>query len=150
MRPPGTAAELERRRRHAVALLARGESPALVARVLGVARPTLYRWRANARSGPDGLAAKPHLGPATRLTAAQLRRLDQLLRQGAGAHGWPNRLWTAARVARLITVHFGVHYHPDHVRKVLQQRLGWSPQTPRRRAREQRPEEVARWRAGLP
>jgi hypothetical protein len=67
------------------------------------------------------------------------------LRRGAKAHGWPNELWTAARVARLIQRHFQIDYHPEHVRKILKQRLGWTSQKPRRRARERNDKEVARW-----
>src|SRR4051812_12207530 len=117
-RPVGTAGELERRRRRAVELMRRGESPTTIARILGADRSSLYRWRAAAR-GPAGLAAKPHPGPAPRLSADQLRRLEALLQQGAKAHGWPNELWTAARAARLIERHLGVTYHPDHVRRFL-------------------------------
>src|SRR5205823_9741767 len=79
------------------------------------------------------------------LTGADLRRLEGLLGKGARAHGWPNELWTAARVARLIDRHFGVRYHPEHVRKVLKRRLGWTSQKPRRQARERDDKEVARW-----
>jgi hypothetical protein len=71
--------------------------------------------------------------------------LETLLRRGAKAHGWPNELWTAARVARLIQRHFPIDYHPEHVRKILKQRLGWTSQKPRRRARERNDKEVARW-----
>ncbi len=144
MRPVGTASELERRRRHAVRLLERGESPTVVARILGVARPTLYRWKRQA-GRPGGLAAKPHPGPAPRLSDDQLRELDGLLRQGAKAHGWHNQLWTAARVALLIRRRFGVSLHPDHVRRFLRARLGWTSQKPQRRARERDEDEIARW-----
>ena len=66
-RPFGTATELERRRRHAVQAVDRGESPELVARTYGINRASIYRWLAMARQ-PDGLAAKPHRGPqASRL-----------------------------------------------------------------------------------
>jgi hypothetical protein len=67
------------------------------------------------------------------------------LLQGAKAHGWHNQLWTAARVARVIERHFGRRYHPEHVRKVLKQRLGWTSQKPRRKARERDDQEVERW-----
>jgi transposase len=144
MRPIGTAAELERRRRHAVRLLERGESPTTVARSLGVARPTLYRWKQQAQR-PGGLASKPHPGPTPRLSDEQLRELDGLLRQGAKAHGWHNQLWTAARVAQLIRHHFGVALHPDHVRRFLRARLGWTSQKPQRKARERDEDEIARW-----
>jgi transposase len=95
---------------------------------------------------PGGLAPRPHPPPQPRLTVPQQRRLDRLLRQGADAHGWPNRLWTTARVARLIRRHFGVSYHPDHVGRFLRQRLGWSCQKPQRKARERDEAEVDHWR----
>src|SRR5437899_7549923 len=125
MRPQGTAPELERRRRRAVQLLEQGEAPAVVARILGVNPSSLHRWRRTARQGP-GLTAKPVPGAKRRLTDAQLTKLEHILDQGATAHGYPNELWTAARVAQVILRYFGVKYHPEHVRKVLKRRLGWS------------------------
>jgi transposase len=122
-RPIGTTAELERRRRRAVTLIHQGESPADIARILGVRRNSLYRWQSQARSRPDGLAAKPHPGPTPRLSDAQLIHLEDLLLEGATAHGWLNDLWTAARVAALIRRHFGIGFHPEHVRKILKRRL---------------------------
>src|SRR5919199_1885392 len=126
-RPVGTAAELERRRRRAVELVAHGESRADVARILGVHPKTLARWLRLARQ-PHGLDPTPHPGPPPGLSDDQLRQLGGLLAQGAEAHGWHNQLWTAARVARVLERHFGVHYHPEHVRKILQRRLGWTSQ----------------------
>src|SRR5215471_12023871 len=109
-RPIGTPAELERRRRRAVDLMNQGESPTDIARILGVRRNSLYRWHSQAHSNPDGLAAKPHPGPTPRLSDAQLVRLEDLLLEGATAHGWHNDLWTATRVAELILRHFGVGF----------------------------------------
>src|SRR5205823_8787949 len=90
---------------------------------------------------------RPQPGPTPGLTDADLRRLEGLLVKGAKAHGWPNDLWTAARVARLIERRFGLRYHPEHVRKILKRRLGWTSQKPRRKARERNDKEVERWRA---
>src|SRR5260370_29192288 len=135
MRPKGTAVELERRRRRAVELLEQGEAPAVVARILGVRPTSLHRWRRLARQA-DGLAAKPPSGARRRLSDAQLGELEQLLLKGAPAHGFPNELWTAARVARLIQRHFGVTYHPEHVRRLLRRRLNWTSHKPQRRARQ--------------
>ena len=70
-----------------------------------------------------------------------------LLDQGAPAHGFPNELWTAARVAQVIHRHFGVTYHPDYVRRLLRRRLGWTSHKPQRRARERNDKEVERWKA---
>jgi transposase len=145
MRPLGTAAELERRRRRAVALVRKGESPTVIARILGVQRCSVYRWARLAARGPDGLAAVRNPGPSARLDDQQLRGLERLLLQGARAHGWPNDLWTAARVTLLIRRHFGVSYHPDHVRRFLRTRLHWTSQKPQRKARERDEEEIARW-----
>jgi transposase len=144
-RPIGTAAELERRRRRAVALVEAGESPATVAHILGVQETSVHRWRRLARHAA-GLGAKPHPGPTPRLDDAQLAQLEQLLQQGAKHHGWPNQLWTAGRVATLIRRHFGLSYHPEHVRKILKRRLRWTSQKPQRRAKEQNDKEVERWR----
>jgi transposase len=121
-----------------------GQPRATVAQVLGVHPKTLARWvRLSRQRG--GLDAHPQPGPAPGLTDADLRRLEGLLAKGAKAHGWHNQLWTAARVARLIERHFGVAYHPEHVRKILKRRLGWTSQKPRRKARERNDKEVARW-----
>jgi|SRR5262245_14005634 len=144
-RPVGTAAELERRRYQAVRAVDLGESPEAVARVLGIARASMYRWLKLAEQ-PDGLAAKPHPGPAPRLSYEQHLYLEHLLRQGAQAHGWPNQLWTGARIVHLIQRHFGVTFHHDHVGRFLRNRLGWSPQKPRRRARERDETGIWLWR----
>jgi len=146
MRPKGTAAELERRRCRAVTLLEQGEAPAVVARVLGVTGSSLHRWRRMARQG-CGLAAKPVPGAKRRLTDGQLKELEGLLDQGAPAHGFPNELWTSARVAQVIRRHFGVNYHPDYVRRLLRRRLNWTSHKPQRRARERNDKEVERWKA---
>jgi transposase len=146
MRPKGTATELERRRRRAVELLEQGEAPAVVARILGVRRTSLHRWRRMARQA-DGLAAKPPSGAKRRLSDAQLAELEQLLLKGAPAHGFPNDLWTAARVALLIQRHFGVKYHPEHVREIVRRRLDWTSHKPQRRARQRNDKECERWKA---
>src|SRR5262249_4450969 len=145
MSPPlGTAAELERRRRRAVELMEQGESPTTIAHVLGTDRSSLYRWRAAAQA-PTRLTAKPHPGPTPRLSDGQWRQLDRLLQQGAKPHAWPTALRPAARVAALVRRHFGVSYHPDHLRRALRTRLGWTSQKPRRRAKERDEDGIARW-----
>src|ERR1700716_1111515 len=101
MKPSPLALELERRRRHAVSLIHQGESPTIVARMLGVHRVTLYKWLRQEQQ-PGGLAAKAHSSQPPRLSDAQLQQLEQLLLQGAKAHDWPNDLWTTRRIAVLI------------------------------------------------
>jgi transposase len=138
-----TRAELGHRRLRAVAAVAEGHTPATVAGVLGVDRCTVYRWLRAART-PGGLDPKPlHRPPG--LSDQQLRRLEALLLRGASRHGWPNDLWTAARVAVVIRRHFGIDYHPEHVRKVLKRRLGWTSQKPQPRAKERDEDGIRRW-----
>jgi transposase len=117
MRPKGTAAELERRRRRAIELVEQGESPTVVARILGVRTASLHRWRRLAQQ-PHGLDAKPIPGRPPQLSDYHLRKLERLLRHGAKKHGWPNDPWTADRVARLLRQRLGVSFHPEHVRKI--------------------------------
>ena len=74
-----------------------------------------------------------------------------MLLQGAPAHGWETDLWTWKRVAEVIRRELGIAYHPEHVRKILYQRLQWSSQKPERRARERAEDALARWkREGFP
>jgi transposase len=146
MRPIGSAAELERRRRRAVGLLEEGESPTQIATFLGCSRSSIYRWQEQAENGSDGLAAKPHPGKPRRLTPGQHRRLERLLRNGARAHGWTNDLWTAARVTELIRREFRQKFHVEHVRKIVKARLGWTSQKPEHRARERDEAEIERWK----
>jgi len=146
MRPKGTPAELEARRRRAAALLARGKGVNEVARLIGCSTGSVDRWKkALKRRGPDGLNAKVHPGPTPRLSKAQKRSLVALLKKGAVAAGYPNELWTCKRIADLIGKTFGVFHDPDHVWRILHS-LGWSAQKPEHRARERDEKAIERWR----
>lgn len=145
-RPFGSASALELRRRQAVRAIETGDSVADVARIIGVGKRSIYRWLEQTKV-PDGLAAKPHPGSAPRLSIQQQQELETLLRQGAKAHGWANELWTTQRIADLIQRHFGVTFHHDHVGRFLRQRLGWSPQKPKRRARERNEDAIKHWKS---
>ena len=145
MRPKGSAAELERRRRRAVQLLGQEESPTLIARFLGCSRSSIYRWEEQAQSREDGLAAKPHPGRKRRLSPEEHRELEQLLLCGPRAYGWSNDLWTATRVTEVIRRKFRKKFHVEHVRKIVKERLGWTSQKPEHRARERDEAEVQRW-----
>ena len=146
MRPFGSPADLEARRRRAVALLDKGLGVREVARQIACAPASVSRWQAEVRSrGPDGLQAKPAPGRPRRLTARQRAHLLKLLLKGASAQGFSTDLWTLPRVATVITHTFGVTYHPAHVRKILRGE-GWSCQKPERRARERDEAAIQRWR----
>jgi transposase len=144
MRTPGTASEREFLRKRAVAAVREGQSPSAVARAFGVHRVSLHRWLRQARL-PGGLDAKPVRRPSA-LSDGQLHALEALLLQGASRQGWPNDLWTAARVQEVIRRHFGVDFHPEYVRKLLKRRLGWTSQKPQTKAKERDEDEIRRWK----
>lgn len=145
MRPRGSPAELERRRLRAIDLLREGHSPVEVARIVGVDRRSVRRWKAAfQKSGMEGVQAKRASGRPPRLSRAATQELVELLMEGPIACGFPTDLWTCPRVAQLIEERFGVQYHPDHVCRLLHS-LGWSPQKPQRRAQERDEAAIRRW-----
>jgi len=146
MRPKGTSAALEQRRRQAMAMLKRGIKPAVVAKTLRTSLVSVGRWRQACRfGGLEALGAKPSPGRPLKLSLARRRRLLDLLRQGPAHHGFSTELWTLERVAEVIELRFGVKYHPSQVWRILLA-LGWSCQKPQSRARERDEEAIARWR----
>ena len=146
MRPKGTSAELEVRRRLAADLLEDGKSNAEVAALLGASLSAVKRWRRALREGGrDALAAKPHPGPRPKLSDAQKERLRTVLIAGPLRQGYLTNLWTCARVAQVIQRRFGVQYHADHVGRLLHA-LGFCPQLPAHRARERDEAAIERWR----
>lgn len=146
MRPPGTPKQLEKRRRRAIQLLESGRTLSAVARRVGAAVSSVFRWwQAYRQKGPRSLEAKPTPGRPPRLAKRQKRRLVTLLGQGALRAGYRTELWTLPRVAEVIHHEFGVRYHPAHVWKVLTA-LGWSCQKPERRAIERDEAAIARWK----
>lgn len=146
MRPKGTAAELEARRRMAAGLLRDGKRLAEIAQLIGVSLSSVKRWKkAWKEGGEEALAAKPHPGPTEKLSDQQKQRLTKILSRGARAAGYRTELWTCKRIAKVIEKTFGVSYHSGHVWRILRS-LGWSPQRPERRARERDDAAVDRWR----
>ena len=138
--------DAEQRRLRAVALLDQGRSQSEVARTLGVTHAAVSKWvKAHHRGGTTALKAKPHPGPAPKLTDRQLKRLEKLLLRGPTKHSYATELWTLNRIADLIESHFGVRYDPSGVWHVLK-RMGWSCQKPERRARERNEDAIVQWR----
>ena len=145
MRPPGTPEELQRRRLRAMELLRQGYAPVEVARMVGAERRSVRRWNAAYRQrGQAALAARPAPGRPAKLPPVRLRTLERHLLRGAKAAGFPTDLWTCPRVAQWIEQRFAVHYHVDHISRLLHT-LGWSPQKPARRALERDEEQIQRW-----
>jgi transposase len=145
MRPQGSPKELERRRQRAIELLSDGYQPVDVAKMIGVDRRSVRRWKASYhKKGERGIYAKPAPGRPPRLQKGDLLKLEKALLKGSEAAGFPTDLWTCPRIAELIYILFGVRYHEDHVGRLLHA-LGWSPQKPERRAIERNEERIKQW-----
>ena len=147
MRTIGSPAELERRRRLAVQRVVEGYSTVEVADFLGVDPSSVRRWLAACRQhGAAGLAARPTPGRPPKLTTTQEKIVRRWLADNPIDHGFPTALWTAKHLALLIDQEWGISLHPHHLATWLRQR-GYTPQLPRRVAREANDREIARWLA---
>lgn len=146
MRPKGSAAELEARRRLAWRLLSEDRKIGEVAEIVGASRSSVGRWkRAVEKHGLKALKAKPHPGRSPRLNGKQKRQLLKILLAGPLKAGYRTDLWTCPRVAEVIAKTFHVKYHPAHVWKILRG-FGWTPQKPEQRARERDERAIRCWR----
>lgn len=145
MRPQGSAAELERRRRLAVARVNAGYTQKEVADFLGVHPDSVSRWVNRFRQeGAAGLKAKPHPGRTPKLDAQQEREVLSWLARPPTDFGFTTELWTARRVAKLIKKAFGVQFHSRYISQWLAKRRV-TPQKPRRRPRERDEVKIKRW-----
>ena len=137
--------QLEKRRKQAAGLFAKGKSAPEVARRLGVARQVSYRWKeAWERGGKAALASKGAAGRKSRLTPEQTQLITEALLEGPVAHGYKTALWTLPRVTDLIEDLTGIRYHPGHVWRLLGA-SGFSCQRPERRAIERDDKAIAKW-----
>ena len=145
MRPPGSPAEFERRRRLAVRRLQAGYSVAQVAAFLEVDPSSVRRWRsAFVRQGQRALRARNGAGRPPKLSATQEKIIRRWLRAPANEHGFGTELWTGARLALLIAEEFGVGLNSTYLSVWLRAR-GLTPQKPARVPRERDPQAIARW-----
>lgn len=135
----------EVRRRRAAQLFKEGRSQADVARFLQVSRQSVSRWYEDwSKGGLAALKKAPRTGRPARLTPAQLGKVERALLKGARANGYSTELWTLQRVSEVIARLTGVQYHPGHVWRILRG-LGWTRQTPARRAAERDEEAIETW-----
>jgi transposase len=147
MRTPGSPIVLEYRRWLAVQRIDEGYSIQEVADFLGVAPSSVRRWVATfRRQGADGLAAQPVPGRPPRLTSTQEKIVCRWLAENPIEHGFATELWTAPRLAQLIEQEWGVHFNPNYLTTWLRRR-GFTPQKPRRKARERDDDAIAQWLA---
>ena len=124
-----------------------GESPTQVAKVLGMGRSTIFRWKAAYLSGGDAaLAAKPVPGRPSQLSEHHRATLFAIIRDtDPRAHGFTPALWTRELVRQLIESRFGISFTIARV-GVIMREMGLSPQRPVYRAVQRDEDRVVAWR----
>lgn len=124
-------------RKRGVASVQDGQSPEIVAPVLGISRGTIYGWLARYRSGGwSALDAKKRGGRKPKLDGKAMRWIYQTVTQKNPLQlQFTFALWNAKMVRHLIEQRFGEKLSKASVCRLLNQ-LGLTPQ---------RPEAVQRW-----
>ena len=138
--------ELTDLRRRGVRAVQDGESPAVVARVFGVAVSTVFSWLARYRGGGwDALNARKRGGRPPKLDAAKLRWLyDVVTMKDPRQLKFDFALWNSRMIVELIERQFGIRLSKSSVCRLLNQ-LGLTPQKPLWRAYQKDPVRVKKW-----
>src|SRR5882757_500421 len=139
-------ATLEAMRERAVRSVQEGESPELVARVIGVNRSAVYGWLAQYRRGGWGaLKAKPLFGRPPKLDGNKLKWIyDTVTQKNPLQLKFAFALWTREMVATLIKDRFNISLSLVSVGRLLDQ-LGITCQKPLHRALERDEALVQQW-----
>lgn len=138
--------ELERVRLRAGRLLEKGHSQAEVARRVGVSRAAVCIWSRKLEAGGlDALRSQRPRGRPPSLDKADRGQLEKMLLQGPMSQGFATDVWTVPRVRALLIREFGVELSESQVWRVLRA-MGFSPQRPSRRARQQDEAAVYEWK----
>ncbi len=145
MGAPRKAAWREERRKRAWDLKQQGWKQKDIAVAVAVSEGAVSQWIKRGREGGrEALTAHPPKGMTPRLTDEQKAQIPELLAKGAEAYGFRGDVWTAQRLAKVIESTFGVHYHRDHVGRLLRE-AGWSRQEPIERAPQRDEEAIKQW-----
>lgn len=133
------------RRGRAVIGYIRGKSAALLAEELDMSVPVIIKWlkRYNA-DGCEGLSLRTAPGAKSRLTEEQLAKLKDVITAGPQSVGFTAGVWTGPMIKQWIETNFGVHYHSQHIPRLLHQ-LGFSVQRPRKLLARADREAQRRW-----
>jgi len=138
--------EAAKKRVRAGRMLLAGKRCADIAEAVGVARQTVYTWKALLdEGGIDALRAVPERGRPARLDDTQLAQVRAALLQSPSEHGFGTDLWTIKRVGAVIERLHGVRFGQTQIWRILGA-LGFSPQKPEKRAIERDEDTVQHWK----
>jgi len=134
------------RRMQALQLRQHGWYQRDIAEALMVSEVSVSHWLTRARAGgAQALRAHPSPGHPSALSTDELRLIPEFLWHGPEAYGFSGKVWTCARVAKVIAMELGVAYDKGHVSRLLRQ-LRWTPQMPIQRAIQRDEKAIEQWR----
>src|SRR5260370_22771879 len=108
------------KRLQAVVLNSEGRTSGELANLLTAPRSRVSEWLACYQAhGVEGLLEGHRSGRPAQLTATQRQQLGAILDRGPVGYGLDSGVWTAPMSAWALEEEFGVHYHPGHVRQLL-------------------------------
>ena len=137
---------LESMRFSSLKLRSKGVAPQVIADSFGVEVGAVYNWSHKAKKhGKKSLAAKRTPGAPPALSEEQYAKIISWLQKPASDFGYNTDLWSGPRLRHLIQVEFGIKYHSKYMPRFLR-RLGFKMIFPERRALEQDPAAVKRWK----
>ena len=117
-----------------------------IAHSFGVTRQVVYRWiNKSKKDGKRSLKSTKSPGPDFHLTESQVNKLLTFLRKPASELDYSTDLWSGPRILHLIKHKFKIEYHPKHMPRLMKN-LGLELKFPERRALEQDPAELRKWK----
>jgi len=126
MRPSGSPALLEERRKKAIELLGQNLRPVDVAKRLGVDRRSVRRWKsAYIKNGAASLKSRPAPGRTPKLNKSLKAKISRMIEKGPAKFGFKQRGWTYSLIAKVIKNQLGVVYHRNYIGPLLRS-MGWN------------------------
>jgi len=137
---------LEGFRLAAVKLHRRKVPVSTIANSFSVTTEAVYKWLKKAREeGVRGLRSSKAAGPEPRMSESEFSILLKALKKSPTHFGYSTDLWSGPRIRHFINFFLNISYHPKHMPRLLR-RLGLYLKFPERRALEQDPKEVRKWK----
>lgn len=137
---------LEEMRFTAIRLIRQGMRVEVIAQAMRLNRSTIFGWIRKFRTrGLTSLKSTKTSGAPPKLKQRQMLTLFDMLRRPAVVYGFSSDLWTGPRVRVLLKKKFRINFHVKYMPRFLA-RLGLVQKVPERRALEQDPKKVRRWK----